>query len=451
MKKIDKYEVCGLLGKGGMGKVYKVRMPVVGKIVALKLLSPHPTLVALMGEEALRRLFITEAVTMAGLRHPNIVDIWDFHESEDLTYFIMEYFCNNLGVMIGETYIVEEPSRIVSVDKTLHYMGQILDGLSRLHQAGIIHRDIKPFNILVTDQDTAKITDFGLSKLRGEIFEGPQNLNVGSPYYAPPEQEADPNSVDVRADLYPVGVMFYRMLTGTLPIDSYKTLSESNPDLDANWDAFLAKAIAQERDARFTSANEMLKALDALRIAWEEKKDKVCEMPIENVSNHSTQTVSDRGLRKDGVKVRPKDARRVFGTDDRWRPAQYVTNDFHVNGDGTVTDRATGLTWQQAGSDFPMTWHEACDYVEALNHKSFAKRGNWRLPTINELMTLLTDVPRAGDLCIEPVFDQNEKWLWSCDRRSFVAAWYVSADMGYISWQDFSCYYYVRAVSSDTK
>jgi hypothetical protein len=195
----------------------------------------------------------------------------------------------------------------------------------------------------------------------------------------------------------------------------------------------------------------MLKALDALRIAWEEKKDKVCEMPIENVSNHSTQTVSDRGLRKDGVKVRPKDARRVFGTDDRWRPAQYVTNDFHVNGDGTVTDRATGLTWQQAGSDFPMTWHEACDYVEALNHKSFAKRGNWRLPTINELMTLLTDVPRAGDLCIEPVFDQNEKWLWSCDRRSFVAAWYVSADMGYISWQDFSCYYYVRAVSSDTK
>ena len=122
---------------------------------------------------------------------------------------------------------------------------------------------------------------------------------------------------------------------------------------------------------------------------------------------------------------------------------------FTDNGDGTVTDRATGLTWQQAGSDFPMTWHEAQDYVETLNHKPFAKRDNWRLPTINELMTLLTDVPRAGDLCIEPVFDQSERWLWSSDRRSFVAAWYVSADMGYVSWQDFSCYYYVRAVCSD--
>ena len=451
MKKIDKYEVCGLLGKGGMGRVYKVRMPVVGKIVALKLLAPHPLLVALMGEEELRRLFVTEAVTMAGLRHPNIVDIWDFHESADLTYFVMEYFCNNLGVIIGETYIVEEPSRMVSVDKTLHYTRQILQGLSRLHEAGIIHRDIKPFNILVTDQDTAKITDFGLSKLRGEVFEGPENLNVGSPYYAPPEQEADPNSVDVRADLYPVGIMLYRMLTGTLPFDAYKSLSESNPDLDANWDAFVEKAIARERDARFTSAIQMLKALDALRIAWEEKKDKVCEMPPEASSIKGTPTGDKGKVRSESGKVRPRDARKVFGADDRWRPAQYAANDFQVNEDGTVTDRATGLTWQQAGSDFPMTWHEARDYVEGLNQRSFAKRDNWRLPTINELMTLLTDVPRAGDLCIEPVFDQNERWLWSCDRRSFVAAWYVSADMGYVSWQDFSCYYYVRAVSYSTK
>jgi serine/threonine-protein kinase len=403
-----------------------------------------------LGEDELRRLFVTEAVTMAGLRHPNIVDIWDFHESEDLTYFIMEYFCNNLGVIMGETYLVEEPCRIVSVDKTLHYTRQVLEGLSRLHQAGIIHRDIKPFNILVTDQDTAKITDFGLSKLRGEIFEGPQNLMVGSPYYAAPEQEEDPNTVDVRADLYPVGVMFYRMLTGALPIDSYQKPSECNPDLDADWDDFLVKATATDRRSRFGTANQMLKALDALHVAWEEKKDKMCEMPPEDLVSKSAPTDSEWAPRRESVKVRPREARKVFGADDRWRPAQYVTNDFQVNGDGTVTDRATGLTWQQAGSDFPMTWHEARDYVETLNRKSFAGRESWRLPTVNELITLLTDVPRAGDLCIEPVFDQNERWLWSSDRRSFVAAWYVSADMGYISWQDFSCYYYVRAVCSDT-
>jgi serine/threonine-protein kinase len=231
VKKIDKYEVCGLLGKGGMGMVYKVRMPVVGKVVALKLLSPHPNLVALIGEEEIKRLFVTEAVTMAGLRHPNIVAIWDFHESEDLTFLVMEYFCNNLGVIIGETYRVEEPSRIVSVDKAIHYTRQTLEGLSRLHQAGIIHRDVKPYNILVTDEDTAKITDFGLSKLRGETFRGPSNLMVGSPYYAAPEQEEDPNQVDVRADLYPVGVMLYRMLTGELPIIPSEVYVKAIPTL----------------------------------------------------------------------------------------------------------------------------------------------------------------------------------------------------------------------------
>ena len=415
MKKIDKYEVCGLLGKGGMGMVYKVRMPGVGKVVALKLLSPHPNLVALLGEEKIKKLFVTEAVTMAGLRHPNIVAIWDFHESEDLTFLVMEYFCNNLGVIIGETYRVEEPSRIVSVDKAIHYIRQTLEGLSRLHQAGIIHRDMKPYNILVTDEDTAKITDFGLSKLRGETFQGPSNLMVGSPYYAAPEQEEDPNQVDVRADLYPVGVMLYRMLTGELPIDSFRSLCECNPDLDADWDNFVIKATATDRESRFSSAKEMLRALDELQVAWEEKKEKVCQMPTTGLSDKADPAASRERLRSEGIKVRTRQAREVFVTDARWRPANHITNDFQVNEDGTVTDRATGLIWQQAGSDHPMTWHEAHDYVKQLNETRFAGRADWRLPTINELMSLLTDVP-----------------------------------LGYVSWQDFSCYYYVRAVCSHT-
>ncbi|MDY6953838.1 MAG: protein kinase [Thermodesulfobacteriota bacterium] len=447
MKKIGKYEVCGLLGAGGMGKVYKVRMPVVGKVVALKLLAPHPNLVALLGKEEVRKRFLTEALTMARLRHPHIVAIWDFHDTEDLTFFVMEYFCNNLGVIMGETYRVEAPSRVLSVDKTLHYTRQILDGLCRLHQAGIIHRDMKPFNILVTDQDQVKITDFGLSKLHGEVFRGPDNLMVGSPYYAAPEQEEDPNNVDVRADLYPVGVMIYRMLTGELPIDALKRLSAFNPDLDPAWDAFLLQAMAEERESRFPSAKEMLKAFDALQEAWEKKKEKVCLMP-DLALERDLPVASGQRLRSKGLKVSPSEARDVFGADARWRPVQYMTNDFHVEATGAVTDKATGLIWQQAGSDYPLTWHETHDYVEGLNHQGFAGRTDWRLPTVNELMSLLTQVPRAGDLCVEPVFHDHERWLWSSDRRSFMAAWYVSADMGYVSWQDFSCYYYVRAVCS---
>jgi serine/threonine-protein kinase len=84
--------------------------------------------------------------------------------------------------------------------------------------------------------------------------------------------------------------------------------------------------------------------------------------------------------------------------------------------------------------------------VEQLNETQFSDYRDWRLPTIAELMTLLTEVPQGEDYCIEPIFDQTQKWLWSCDRRSFTAAWYVSSDMGYVAWQDFSGYYYVRAV-----
>jgi serine/threonine protein kinase len=450
MRKIGKYEVCGMFGKGGMGVVYKVRMPVIGKIVALKLLAPHPNLVGLLGEDEIKRRFVSEAVTMASLRHPHIVSIWDFHDTKELTFFVMEYYCNNIGLIIGETYRVENPSRILSVDKTIHYIRQILVGLSRLHQAGIIHRDIKPYNIMVTDQDVVKIGDFGLSKLRCEAFRGPPNLMVGSPYYAAPEQEEDPNQVDCRADLYPVGVMLYRMLAGELPVEKFKSLSDSNPDLDAAWDSFVLKAIAKKRESRFASAKEMLEALNDLQVAWEAKKEKVCEMPSIVMSKRARGELSKQTLRAKSVKVRPRQAREVFGVDVLWRPIHYLINEFQENPNGTVTDKATGLVWEQAGSDYPMTWQEAHGYIEQLNQGRFAGCANWRLPAIDELMSLLIPAPRAADLCIEPIFDQVKRWLWSSDKRSFVAAWYVSVDMGFVSWQDFTCYYYVRAVADQT-
>ena len=154
---------------------------------------------------------------MAGLNHPNIVSIHDYDQDRGKRFYVMDFYANNLGTMMGESYTVESPSRPIPVDRAIGYTRQYLEGIRCLHDAGIVHRDIKPFNLLVTPRDTVKICDFGLSKLRGETDAGPGNLKVGSPYYAAPEQERDPNSVDERADLYPVGVMLYRMLTGRLP------------------------------------------------------------------------------------------------------------------------------------------------------------------------------------------------------------------------------------------
>lgn len=449
MKKVGRYEIRGLLGRGGMGMVYKVSMPVVGKLVALKRLAPHPNLVSLLGREEIHHRFVTEAVTMARLRHPNIVAIWDFHDDENLTYFVMEYFCKSLGSVIGETYRVERSSRVLSVDKAIDYTLQVLAGLERLHNGGIIHRDIKPYNVLITEQDTAKITDFGLSALHGETFGGPSNLMVGSPYYAAPEQEANPNDVDVRADLYPVGVMLHRMLTGVLPTEETKAVEHHHPDLDESWDAFLAQSMAADRKDRFESAKAMSTALEALKVRWEEKKEKICRVQGLESEPRSSAASSGLTLRSRQEKVAPGGARSRFGLDEKWRPQDYVQNDFRVREGDTVKDKRTGLLWQQAGSDYPLTWHEAHDYVAALNAEEAGGADGWRLPTIEEIMSLLTQIPRAGDLCMAPIFSPTQRWLWSCDRSSFVAAWYADVELGYVAWQDFSCYYYVRAVSTD--
>ncbi len=447
MKSIGKYEILGLLGRGGMGKIFKVRLPVIGKITALKLLSPNSFLVDILGMDRIEAMFISEAVTMSGLRHPHLLEIWDFDKADGGYFYTMDYYCNNLGVMMGESSQIELPSRIIPTDRAIHYVRQTLEGLACLHHAGIIHRDIKPFNILITDQDTVKIGDFGLSKLRGETFGSPQNLKIGSPFYAPPEQETDPDQVDFSADLYAVAVMMNRMLTGCLPQASPAPPSRTNPDLDENWDQFLFKAISPKPRDRFSSAGQMLDALGKLEADWITKKEKACNF----LDNRQTKPSANSGPdsfrpRKEPVRIRPQEARTFFILDDLWRPRQYITNRFHALDDHGILDQSTGLTWQQVGSPYPLTWKQAKDYIRNLNCVQPVGFRSWRLPTVDELLSIVTQPSPGLDLCMKPVFDPSQKWLWSADKRSFSAAWYLSMDLGFVSWQDITGYFYVKGV-----
>jgi serine/threonine protein kinase len=449
VKTIGKYIIRGLLGRGGMSKIYKVEHPVIGKIAALKYMDPDPLLVKLMGMESLRDMFVAEAVTMAGLRHPNIAEIFDFNEADGRPYYLMAYFVNNLRLMIGESNRPDEPSRPLRVDKALRYTRQTLQGLACLHYAGIVHRDIKPANLLITDQDSVKICDFGLSKLRGEKFAGPPSLKVGSAWYAPPEQETDPDRADVTADLFSVGITFYRLLTGVLPSDDYRSVAQFNSDLDETWDGFIRKAIARRAKDRFSSALEMMAVLENLARSWEADNERLCRLR-EAERDHQVPEAATVAvqLRSRCIKVDPKRAAESFPIDNLRRPRVYRPHNFEHAGDETVTDSTTRRMWQQSGSPFQLQWHKAWDYIERLNAERFAGHCGWRLPTIDELITLLRDIPRAGDDCIAPIFDQSRIWLWSCDRRSFTAAWYVSSDMGFVAWQDFTAYFFVRAVRS---
>jgi serine/threonine protein kinase len=453
MTKIGRYIIRGLLGKGGMGKVYKVELPPIGKIAALKLLDPDPLLIRLMGFEHLHRLFVQEAFTMAAIRHPNIIQIHDFDTAQGRPFYVMDFYANNLGTLMGESYRIESPARILSVEKAIDYADQTLSGLGGLHDAGILHRDIKPFNLLLSDRDRVKICDFGLSKLRGETFRGPVHLKVGSPYYAAPEQEENPDSADVRCDLYPVGIMLYRMLTGRLPEteaqrSGYTRPSRLNPDLDVHWDTFMTQAIARQPEQRFPDTASMRSALTELKMHWQRQKEKSCSVVRPDDENNRSEAPSAprRRPRQRPTKCRPSTAARRFHLDALWRPKRYTFNRFAYPDDTQITDQSSGLAWQQSGSAYPRTWQQAHDYIARLNAQQFAGHPDWRLPTIDELTTLLRPQAQGRDLCIAPVFDTTQRWIWSADRRSFLAAYYVDMELGFVGWQDFSASFYVRAV-----
>ena len=439
----------GLLGKGGMGTVYKAAIPNTEKIVALKVCEPRQVLVNILGIEEVRRQFMKEAVTMAHLRHPNIAEVWDLDTHNDKPFFVMEYYCNNLGTVIGETY-EDAPSRPLSIDASIQYSRQALAALARLHHAGIIHMDVKPFNMMLTDEGVVKMIDFGVSKLRGEGLGVPDTVKVGTPYYSAPEQEENPDEADERSDLYSVGITLFRMLTGSLP-DGKKGAGAINPDLNEEWDRFLQRSSHPDREQRFTSASGMLAELDLLAAAWEEQKAKTCALIVEkSIPKKTAEAADPPRLRSAPVKAGLKRAKDLFDLDELWRPKNPVLGALRDNGDGTILDETTKLLWEQGGSPYPLTWNEAQDYVSSLNKRAFAEYSDWRLPTVNELVSLFIENADPYQFCLEPVFDPAKQRIWSADKKSYVAAWYADVEFGFVWWQDFTCFFHARAVRTAT-
>ncbi|MBI5846242.1 MAG: protein kinase [Deltaproteobacteria bacterium] len=444
MKKFGQFSVCGLLGKGGMGAVYLARHDVIDTLVALKVLAPSPFLEALIPLPRLCELFVNEAKIMGRIRHPHVLSAFYLDFEKGLPYFAMPFHARNLGEVMGETYDAETESRIIRPDRAMKYALETLSGLACLHDFGVVHRDIKPFNILLSDSNRVKIADFGLSRLRGEIFQRPDNLKVGSPYYAAPEQENDPDAAGPAADLYAVGVMLFRMITGKLPEGNIDGIEGLGPA----WRDFFATTLDARPDRRFSSARAMAETLGGLRRAWIENQEAACRLEIGEGPQERPQTAASE-IRPEPVKVSAAKAREFFGLDLLWRPVSKNLDDkrFADNGDGTVTDLSTGLLWQKGGTDYPGDFGQVREYGEKMNAELFAGRSNWRIPTVDELKTLASPAGKTDDFCASPVFSPVQNRLWSSDRATFTAFWCVSLDLGYVFRQNFSAPCFTRLVS----
>lgn len=246
---LEQFDVLELLGRGGMGAVYKARQRSLDRPVAVKVLP-----LGRGRDPGFAERFAREAKALASLNHPGIVTIHDFGEAGDFCYFVMEF------VEGRDLHRVLESGPMLAAD-VFRTILPICEAVQHAHDRGIVHRDIKPANIILDKSDTPKMADFGLAKiLDPESADVPLTMSdraMGTPVYMAPEQRDKSAAVDHRADVYSLGVVIYEMLTGALPVGNFRPLS-SIEGLDRAIDAVVLKAMDTDPRRRYQAVSEML-------------------------------------------------------------------------------------------------------------------------------------------------------------------------------------------------
>lgn len=268
-KKLDgRYEIHELIGVGGMANVYRCTDTMDDREVAVKILKDE----YLNNEEFIRR-FKNESKAIAMLSHPNIVKVYDVSFGDMIQYIVMEYID---GITLKE-YI--EQQGILNWKEVVHLSTQILKALQHAHEHGIVHRDIKPQNIMLLQNGTIKVTDFGIARFSDKATKTMTEQAIGSVHYIAPEQ-ARGDVTDGKSDIYSVGVMLYEMLTGKLPFEADSAVSVAlmqlqstpamprviNPDIPVGLEQITMKAMQKDPKDRYRSAVEMLTDLERFRL-----------------------------------------------------------------------------------------------------------------------------------------------------------------------------------------
>ena len=257
------YRLDALLGRGGMGVVYRAYDPRLKRNVALKLIAPE-----LSGDARFRERFLAETELAASLEHPNVVPIHEAGEVDEQLYLAMRYVeGGELKTLLHKEGQLE-PGRAVAI------CGQVAAALDAAHERGLVHRDVKPSNVLLDENEHVYLADFGLSRrLADRGVPGEEGLSVGTPAYVSPEQ-IEGGEVDGRADVYALGCLLYECLTGQAPFlraselavlwahmqEPPPTPSEHKPDLPGEIDAVIATAMAKNPDDRYGSCSELVEA-----------------------------------------------------------------------------------------------------------------------------------------------------------------------------------------------
>ena len=262
----NRYEILERIGTGGMAIVYKAKCHRLNRLVAIKILKSD-----LAQNEEFRRRFNAESQAVAQLSHPNIVSVYDVSKGGDIEYIVME--------LVDGITLKQYMERRGKMDwrEALHFITQIMRGLSHAHSRGIVHRDIKPQNVMVLRDGSVKVADFGIACLENAAQTLTQEA-LGSVHYISPEQ-ARGDRTDARSDIYSAGVVLYEMLTGRLPFEGDSAVSvaiqhlssvplaprEIDPDIPEALELICMKAMSPNADKRYPTADAMLEDLERFR------------------------------------------------------------------------------------------------------------------------------------------------------------------------------------------
>src|SRR3989338_4297292 len=269
ISQLGRYEVLGELGQGAMGIVYKARDPLIDRVVAIKTITLS---LALDEKEEYEGRFYQEAKAAGRLNHPNIVTIYDVGKSGDVAYIAMEFLQGR------ELRDIMNDGGLLPVDQVLDIVAQVAQGLAYAHEHEIVHRDVKPSNIMVVRDGHAKITDFGIARMASSAVRTQTGMVLGSPKYMSPEQVMG-KALDQRSDIFSLGVMLYEMLTGKPPFNGenvnaimYQTVnavpappSTMNPAVPEMANFIVAKALSKGLDDRYQNAKDFAIDLRACR------------------------------------------------------------------------------------------------------------------------------------------------------------------------------------------
>lgn len=267
-KKLDgRYELLELIGVGGMADIYKARDITEDRVVAVKILKTE-----FAASEDFMRRFRNESKAIALLSHPNIVKIYDVGFTEKLQFIVMEYID---GINLSE-YISKQG--VLKWKDVVHFTMQILKALQHAHDRGIVHRDIKPQNVMLLADGTIKVMDFGIARFNRETDKTMSEKAIGSVHYISPEQ-ARGDVTDERSDIYSIGIMMYEMLTGKKPFDgdspvaialmhmqsNAKKMSDINNSIPEGLEEITEKAMQKEPSKRYQTAGEMMKDIEEFK------------------------------------------------------------------------------------------------------------------------------------------------------------------------------------------